>query len=230
MTGGDRLLRTYKDGQSKLNGYLEDYAAVIDGFLELYQLTFDDAWFTLARRLADRVLAHFSAGEGGFYDTSDDHEALIVRPRNVQDNAVPSGTGLMHVQLLRLAAYTGDPRYDDAARASLRLLANALREYPHAFGVSASAVDMLVSGVQELALVGDPAGADMQALLDVVSGAYRPNLVVALTPSDVAATHGVIPLLDVRSRRDGRATAYVCQHFACQLPVTAPDALAAQLR
>ncbi|HRL11692.1 MAG TPA: thioredoxin domain-containing protein, partial [Aggregatilineales bacterium] len=225
ITDGDRLLRTYKDGQSKLNGYLEDYAAVIDGFLELYQLTFDDAWFTLARRLADRVLAHFSAGEGGFYDTSDDHEALIVRPRNVQDNAVPSGTGLMHVQLLRLAAYTGDPRYDDAARASLRLLANALREYPNAFGVSASAIDMLVSGVQELALVGDPAGADMQALLDVVRGAYRPNLVVALTPSDVAVTHGVIPLLDARTRRDGRATAYVCEHFACLLPVTAPDAL-----
>ncbi len=230
ITDGDRLLRTYKDGQSKLNGYLEDYAAVIDGFLELYQLTFDDAWFTLARRLADRVLAHFSAGEGGFYDTSDDHEALIVRPRNVQDNAVPSGTGLMHVQLLRLAAYTGDPRYDDAARASLRLLANALREYPNAFGVSASAIDMLVSGVQELALVGDPAGADMQALLDVVRGAYRPNLVVALTPSDVAVTHGVIPLLDARTRRDGRATAYVCEHFACLLPVTAPDALADQLR
>jgi uncharacterized protein YyaL (SSP411 family) len=230
ITGGDRLLRTYKDGQSKLNGYLEDYASVIDGLLELYQLTFDDAWFTLARRLADRVLAHFGADEGGFFDTSDDHESLIVRPRNVQDNAVPSGSGLMSVQLIRLAAYTGDPRYDDAARGGLRLLTNAITEFPQAFAVSATAIDMLVTGVQELALIGDPADTGMQALLDVVTGAYRPNLVVALAAVDVDGAHDAIPLLDARTQRDSRPTAYVCEHFTCQLPVTTPDALEGQLR
>ena len=111
-----RLYRTHKDGQSKLNGYLEDYANLIDGLLELYQTTFDEKWFTEARRLADHVLEHFGAGDGGFFDTSNDHEALIARPRNMQDNATPSGNAMMARQFIRLAAYTGEARYEEAAR------------------------------------------------------------------------------------------------------------------
>src|SRR5690606_17270569 len=91
MTDEGRLLRTHKGGKSKLNGYLEDYANLIDGLLELYQSTFEERWFTAARALADAVLQHFPAQDGGFFDTSDDHEDLIVRPRNVQDNAMPAG-------------------------------------------------------------------------------------------------------------------------------------------
>jgi len=229
VVDGDRLLRTHKNGHSKLNGYLEDYANVIDAFLELYQSTFEERWFVTARALADRVLAHFSTEEGGFYDTSDDHESLIVRPRNVQDNAVPSGNGMMFKQLLRLYAYTGDARYEQAALNGLRLLANAIREYPFAFGESASAVDMLVSGVQELALVGDANSAEMRALLDAAFTPYRPNLVTALTPAPLGAD-AVIPLLADRTMRDGQATAYVCQQFTCQMPTTSRAALEGQLR
>ncbi len=229
LVDGDRLLRTYKDGHSKLNGYLEDYANVIDAFLELYQTTFEERWFVTARALADRVLAHFSTEEGGFYDTSDDHESLIVRPRNVQDNAVPSGNGMMFKQLLRLRAYTGDARYEQAALNGLRLLANAIREYPFAFGESASAVDMLVSGVQELALVGDANSAEMRALLDAAFTPYRPNLVTALTPVPLGAD-AAIPLLADRTMRDGQATAYVCQQFTCQMPTTSRAVLEGQLR
>lgn len=217
--------RTYKDGQARLNGYLEDYANLIDALLELYQTTFDDRWFVAARRLADHALDQFGADEGGFFDTSTQHEALIVRPRNVQDNAVPSGSGMMTTQLVRLAAYTGDSRYDEAARRALKLLSNAIEQVPSAFGQSACALEMLVSGVQELALVGDPETDAMRDLLNLTRTAYRPNLIVALSKEDVRDEHPAIPLLSYRLKRGGAPTAYVCEHFVCQMPVTTADDL-----
>lgn len=211
-----RLRRTYKDGVSKVNGYLEDYAAVIDGFLELYQTTFDNRWFVEARRLADEVLAHFPAKDGGFFDTSDDHETLIVRPRNLQDNAVPSGNSLIARQLVRLAAYTGDSRYDEAARGTLRLLVEALRQYPQAFGEALSAVDMLVSGLAEVAVVG---GLDAATdILKTLREPFRPNVIVAFTPTD-QTDESAIPLLSYRAARGQQPTVYVCRNFVCAYPV-----------
>ncbi|HUN08370.1 MAG TPA: thioredoxin domain-containing protein [Aggregatilineales bacterium] len=219
-----RLYRTHKAGQSKLNGYLEDYACLIDALLELYQTTFEVRWFTEARRLADVVLAHFSASDGGFFDTSDDHEALIARPRNMQDNAVPSGNGLMVKQLLRLAAYTGEAKYEDAARRTLALLTGALRQAPQAFTESLSGLDMLTPGLTEIALVGDPASEATQALLREVNRVWRPNAILALAPAAVDG-ESVVPLLSHRTLRGGQPTAYVCKHFVCANPVTEVEAL-----
>jgi uncharacterized protein YyaL (SSP411 family) len=217
-----RLLRTYKDGEAKINGYLEDYANLIDGLLELYQTTFDERWFVQARRLADRVLEHFAAEDGGFFDTSDDHERLIVRPRNMQDNATPSGNNLMAKQLVRLAAYTGDARYDEAARKTLQLLTEAMRQYPQAFGEALSAVDMLVGGLSEVAVVGQADSAQTSELLRVIQKPYRPNVIAALTEED-SPGEATIPLLSHRTQRDGAPTVYVCRHFACKMPVTMAD-------
>ncbi|MBN8593199.1 MAG: thioredoxin domain-containing protein [Anaerolineae bacterium] len=219
-----RLYRTHKAGQSKLNGYLEDYACLIDALLELYQTTFEVRWFTEARRLADVVLAHFSASDGGFFDTSDDHEALIARPRNMQDNAVPSGNGLMVKQLLRLAAYTGEAKYEEAARRTLALLTVALRQAPQAFTESLSGLDMLTAGLTEIALVGDPASEATQALLREVNRVWRPNAILALAPAAVEG-ESVVPLLSHRTLRGGQPTAYVCKHFVCANPVTEVEAL-----
>jgi uncharacterized protein len=213
-----RLYRTHKDGLSKISAYLEDYAAVIDGLLELYQTTFDEHWFVEARRLADSVLDHFAAGDGGFFDTADDHEALIARPRNMQDNATPSGNALIAKDLIRLAAYTGESRYDEAARKTLALLTEAMRQYPQAFGESLSAVDMLVSGLAEIAVVGAPDSAETKALLDMVQKSFRPNSITALTPVDVPG-ETTIPLLSYRTLRNSKPTVYVCRHFACAAPV-----------
>jgi hypothetical protein len=220
--GDGRLLRTHKNGVSKINAYLEDYANLIDGLIELYQTTFDERWFTEARRLAGHVLAHFPAQDGGFYDTGDDHEKLIVRPRNLQDNATPSGSAMMAKQLLRLAAYTGETRYEEAARTTLALLSEALRQYPQAFGEALNAVDMLVNGLDEVAVVGDPADEKMAALLAVIRQPYRPNAIAALAPQDVDGEH-TIPLLNHRVKKGGEPTVYVCRNFACRLPVTTPD-------
>jgi hypothetical protein len=217
-----RLLRTYKDGEAKINGYLEDYANLIDGLLDVYQTTFDERWFVEARRLADFVLEHFAAEDGGFFDTSDDHERLIVRPRNMQDNATPSGNNLMAKQLLRLAAYTGDARYDEAARKTLQLLTEAMRQYPQAFGEALSAVDMLVGGLSEVAVVGTADSAQTGELLRVIQKPYRPNVIAALTETD-SPGEATIPLLSHRTQRDGAPTVYVCRNFACKMPVTTPD-------
>jgi len=222
LTEDNRLLRTHKNGQSKLNGYLEDYANMIDALLELYQLTFDDKWFITAQNLADQVLKHFPTEDGGFFDTSDDHEALIVRPRNAQDNAVPSGNNMIAKQLIRLAAYTGEAHYDEAARGVLRLLTEALKQYPQAFGEALNATDMLVQGMTEIAIVGEPQVDETQHLLAVLYEIYRPNIIVALTPNDASETMP-IPLLNYRTQRDDKPTVYVCRNFACRMPVTSPD-------
>ena len=223
-----RLYRTHKDGVSRLNAYLEDYANLIDACLELYQSTFDERWFAQARQLADVVLARFPSTDGGFYDTSDDHEALIVRPRNLQDNVTPSGNGMMAKQLLRLAAYTGEARYEAAAREVLRKLCDAMRQYPQAFAESLNAADMLIRGIAEVALIGDLEGEAGRAILDELRRPFRANLVVAWS-REYVDQHGSIALLNGRPAQDGRPTAYVCRNFACRLPVASAAEMAAQL-
>jgi uncharacterized protein YyaL (SSP411 family) len=121
--------------------------------------------------------------------------------------------------LLRLAAYTGDSRYDDAAHDSLRLLTEAMRHYPQAFGEALNAVDMLVAGQDEVAIVGDPATEMTRALLKIVREPYRPNVITALANADVPGDH-TIPLLSYRVMRGGQPTVYVCRNFACAMPVT----------
>ncbi|MCA0458906.1 MAG: thioredoxin domain-containing protein [Chloroflexi bacterium] len=218
-----RLLRTHKSGvtNQRIKATLEDYSCLIDGLLELYQSTFDERWFIEARALADIVLERFAASDGGFFDTADDHEALIARPRNMQDNAVPSGNAMMSKNLIRLAAYTADERYDESARRALGLLTEAMRQYPQAFAESLNAVDMLVDGLAEVALVGAPAEPATKALLDVVRKPYRPNIITALSPVDVPA-EATVPLLSYRTIRDAQPTVYVCRHFVCARPVTTP--------
>jgi hypothetical protein len=228
VTDDNRVLHTYKNGTAKINGYLDDYASFIDALLELYQTTFIERYFNAARNLADSALEHFPAEEGGFFDTSDDHEKLITRPRQLQDNAVPSGNSLMAKQLLRLAAYTGDEQYDHAARRTLRLIQAALKQYPQAFGEAANAADMLVQGMTEVAIVGNPTQPETQALLHVVRQSYRPNTVIALSRKPLS-DEANIPLLSYRTMRNDQPTAYVCRNFACQMPVNEPEAMLTQL-
>lgn len=218
-----RVWRTHKNGVSKLNGYLEDYACVAEALLETYQTTFDVRYFEQARTLADQALSHFAAPEGGFYDTADDHEALIARPHSLQDNAVPSGNSKFARVLALLAAYTGDARYETAARGILGQLASGMREYPSAFGEALIAADLLIRGIQEVAIIGDPALPATHDLLSTMESCYRPNAIRALAPTD-AGPEAVPPLLAQRTLVGGQPAAYVCRHFVCQRPVTDPEA------
>ncbi len=219
QTPEHRLYRTYKDGRARLNGYLEDYANLIDALLELYQATFVEKWFVAARMLAEAVMYFFAADDGqGFYDTSHDHEKLIVRPRTLQDNATPAGNSMMAKQLLRLAAFTGEGSYYDAAQSALHPLIPALHQYPQAFGEALNAADSLAMGMKEIAIVGNPALAETKALLQTVNRAYRPNAILALAREAVMG-ESMIPLLSQRPLKNNQPTVYVCRDFVCANPV-----------
>jgi uncharacterized protein len=227
MTADGRLYHTWKAGEARINGYLEDYAYLIDGWLELYQSTFDPGCYVAARELADVMIEHFQAPVG-FYDTSDDHEELIVRPRELQDNAVPSGNGMAALALQRLAGLAVEPRYLELARAMLKPMQEMLARYPLGFAQWLSALDYMLSHPREIAIVGDPGAADTQALLDVCfEGGYRPHQILALGGSETEPA--VVPLLQGRNQIDGQATAYVCVDFTCRAPLTEPEALCKNL-
>jgi hypothetical protein len=221
-----RLLRTWKAGsQAKYNGYLEDYAYLADGLLALYQSSFEEKWFVWARELAEMMLAHFRDEEnGGFYDTSDDHEALIQRPKDVQDNATPSANAMAAQVLLKLSLYTGDGRYWDITERMVAAMSEWMVRAPSGFAHWLSAAAFILGEPQEVAIAGKPGAADTEALLDVLYRAYRPNVVVA-----VGKDGEQVELLRERPLRDNRATAYVCRRFVCQQPVTEPEALGQQL-
>ena len=227
-----RLFRTYNAGRAHLNAYLEDYAAVALGLVALYEATFELRWLEAAAALAQTILADFRDANGaGFFQVSADHEKLVVRRKDFVDSAIPSGNSLTAELFLRLAVLLGDEAagYRDHAEGILRLMADGMGEQPSAFGRLLCALDLYLNAGQEIAIIGDPAAADTQALLAEVRRRYLPNGVLALAAPGNAAASELIPLLADRSAISGRATAYVCRNFVCNLPVTEPEALAAQL-
>jgi uncharacterized protein YyaL (SSP411 family) len=225
-----RLLRTYRAGQAKGEAFLEDYASLALGLLSTYEATFDLRWYSAARELVDQLLARFSDEEElGFYDTARDHEQLVGRPREMTDNATPSGTSLAVEALLWLGALTGEERYRERGARLLATLATAMAQQPLAFGHLLGALERWISPSQEVAIIGDPRSAATQQMIATVRARYRPHAVVACaTPGDQASVTA-IPLLADRHQIDGLPTAFVCSHFACQLPVTDATALARQL-
>jgi hypothetical protein len=180
-----------------------------------------------ARDLCDALLDLFSDRErGGFFQTGSDADELVVRPKDLYDNAVPSGNSAATEALLRLALFTGEARYEDAAVSALQLIRDVMTSAPGGFGQALCALDLYLGPSYEVAIVGGPEAADTKALLgEVVRARWRPNLVLAVAgPKDEDAAKTVALLVDRRSI-DERATAYVCQGFVCRLPVTEPSAL-----
>ena len=221
-----RLLRSWKDGEAKLNAYLEDHAYVIEAMLTLYEATFDLRWFDAARETAETMIARFGDDErGGFFTTSDDHEALIARRKDIDDHPIPSGNSSAALGLLRLAALTGEHEYERRAVSTLRLLQRVAATHPHAVAHLLRAADFHLAAVPEVALVTPPEGDGLGALAAVVRSSFRPNLVLAGGPEGSKRPE----LMVERTAVDGRPAAYVCERFACRRPVTEPDALAAEL-
>jgi len=230
MRADGRLLRTWKGGQAKLKGYLEDYAMVAVALLEVYEATFERRWLDAARGLADDMIRLFwDERLDGFYDTGSDGEALIVRPRSLFDNAVPCGTSVAIETLFRLAVLTGESRYESTALTALRPMADLMARHASGFGRFLCALDFHLGPVVEVALVAPAAGDGLGALVSEVFGRYLPNRVVTGMVSGDGAGAAGIPLLQGREAVGGKATAYVCRNYACELPVTERDALARQL-
>jgi uncharacterized protein YyaL (SSP411 family) len=209
-----RLLRTYRDGEAKLNAYLEDHAFLLEALIGLYEATFEPRWFAAAREVADAMIARFADDEnGGFFETSVDHERLVARRKDLEDHPIPAGNSSAAYGLLRLAALTGEHEYEQRAVSVFRLLHEVAAQHAQAFGHLLQAIDFHFAPVKEVALVGD----DVSELERVVRAAFRPHLVVARGEG--------VPLMEGREPVDGRAAAYVCERFACKAPVTEPQEL-----
>ncbi len=227
-----RLLRTYRrdpatgEGRAKLNGYLEDYSFLIDGLIALHEVTLDERWLLAAIELGnDMVELFWEEASGQFYDTGSDHEELIVRPSDSSDNAAPCGSSMAADVLLRLAVITGDGDLERRAVTALRSARELMARFPSAAGHWLCALDFYLSTPKEIAILGGAEDADTRALLAKVYASALPNRVLVGGASDSAD----IPLLRDRQRIDGRATAYVCRNYVCNLPVNEPGELARQL-
>jgi uncharacterized protein YyaL (SSP411 family) len=216
MVRDGRVLRSWKDGRARIPGFLEDHAAVALGFLSLYELTLDQLWLTRARTVGHAMVASFwDDTTNAFFDTAHDHERLITRPRDVTDNATPSGTSLAVELLLRLAELLRDADLQRRATWTLETLAAPLAQHGAAFGHLLGAADLAIHGATEVAIVGDPESAEFRALTGEVSRQYLPALVMAGGKLDDGSG---IALLEDRVARDGRATGYVCRQYLCAEP------------
>jgi uncharacterized protein len=211
-----RLLRTFKNGEAKLNAYLEDHAFLVEALLTLYESTFDPRWFSAARETADAMIERFGDAErGGFFETSADHEQLVARRKDLEDNPIPAGNSSAAYGLLRLAALTGQHAYEERALGVFALLHQIAGKHPQAFPHLLQALDFHFAQTKEVALAGE----DTRELERVVRSKFRPHIVLAGGEPDG------VPLMEGRAPVNGAAAAYVCEGFACRAPVTEPEAL-----
>src|SRR6266487_5516714 len=177
------LRRTYKDGDARLNAYLEDHAFLLEALLTLYESTFEQRWFEAAETLAKTMLDRFADPErGGFFSTSDDHEPLIARRKDIGDHPIPSGNSSAAMGLLRLSALTGDRAYEQQAESIFRLFAKPAAQHPESFAHLLRAIDFHLTPTKEVALVGD----DLTELSRVVRSKHRPHQVLAGGPESTS--------------------------------------------
>ena len=228
MRQDNRMRRSYKDGRAPLAGYLEDQASVADGLLSVYEATFDPAWLDDVRGLVTEMLTAFwDDTAAAFYDAAADQEHLVVRPQDVTDNAIPSGTSMAADVLLRAGMLLGEPTWVDRARVTLERLGPTAAKAPQAFGRLLAAIDFYLGRPVELAVIGDPGEPQATKFLEVIRARYLPNRLVAVAPP--GRQPRPMPLLSDRAALDGKVTAYLCEGFVCQAPTTDPSELARQL-
>ena len=231
MLRDGRLLSVYKDGQAKLNGYLDDYAFLAAALLDAFEATFTPAYFDLAQQLINTMIEEFwDEEQWGFFFTGKSHETLIERTKSVYDQAIPSGTSVATRTLLRLYHYTGKADYLQRAEQVLYLVRQHMEQQPFGVGSMLATLDFYVRKPQEIVLIGAPDAEDTQAMLRALHQQYIPNKVLfQIDPQQVTAALEALPLLrDVlagKAQVDGKATVYVCHNFTCSLPVTDPEAL-----
>jgi uncharacterized protein YyaL (SSP411 family) len=226
-TSDRRLLRSWRDGRTSGPAYQDDYALMAGACLALYEATFDSHWMHEAHGLAGDMIRLFHDGErGGFFQSGSDAEELVVRGKELYDNAVPSGNSAAAEVLQRLGLLTGDSELERVALSCLRLVRDLMVNAPSGFGLALSALDLYLASAREVAIVGDPEDERTMELVGEYWRRYLPNAVLAVGPPGDAAGAGAVPLLAGRTGVDGRPAAYVCERFVCLRPVTEPAELA----
>jgi hypothetical protein len=222
-----QLRRAWRDGTTTDAVFLEDYAALVLGLIELYQTDFNNKWFKSAVELADEMIEKFSDPDGGFFDTPHDGETLLIRPKDIADNATPSGNALACEALLKLAAFTDNGKYRDLAEQTLATASDSALRYPLGFARWLSAAENAAGSVKQVAVLGETGDENFERMIQIIRSEFRPGVVTAASvfPPEKDAP----ALLRERGLVDGKATAYVCEGFVCNQPVNDPEALAGQL-
>jgi len=226
-----RLLHRYRAGEAGVPAHLDDYAFLTWGLLELYQTTFAPRWLEAALGLIDRALTDFWDDDaGGFFLTADGGEALIVRPKEVADGAMPSGNSVQLSNLLRAARLTGRTELEARAAALSRWAGRQVRSRPTGFSALLAGLQFAAGPAREVVIAGDPEAADTRSLVDVVRSLYTPFAVVLQRPPGDSGLTEIAPFTEAQTPLDGTAAAYVCREFRCEAPTTDPDTLRRQLR
>jgi uncharacterized protein YyaL (SSP411 family) len=213
---GGRLKATYKDGRARFSGYLDDYAFLAFGLLELLQCRWRDADLKFARELVDVLLAHFEDERGGFFFTADDHEQLIAKPKPFVDEAVPAGNGVAALALLALGHLLGEQRYLDAAERTVRAALHALERYPEAHATLLRALQQLLVPPTLVVLRGS--AEELAPWHRELAARYEPPRLVFAIPND-AQLPGLLAQREPREH----AVAYVCEGLTCRAPVELTD-------
>jgi uncharacterized protein YyaL (SSP411 family) len=216
------LMRSWRQGKARFTAYLEDHAAMGLGLLNLYQLSFEMRWFNAAVDQAEEILTHFVDPNGGFFDTRDDHETLIARPKSIHDSPTPSGNTLAITLLQRLGALTGDPRYREPAESALQAIQEDAGEHPTAFAGWLCELDFALGPQLQLAIAGEKGSNAFEEFTKVANDQYLPNLVMAGGDPKESPQPA---LMVERQMVDGKSTAYLCQGFTCKLPTSSPTTL-----
>jgi len=224
----DGLLHRYRDGQAGIPAFLDDYAYLAQGLLDLYQAKFDIERLRAAKSLAHAMVTRFTDPEdGGFHLASNATESLVLRTKDLYDGAIPSGNSAAANLLVRLGRITQDAVLEKAGRDTLAAWSGTISQYPMGYPMSLNALDFVLGPSQEIVIAGDPADAATQALIATVRAHHAPNVVVVLhPPGDAgAAVRETIPFVAGQGLVDGKPAAYVCSNYACKAPVTTPDEL-----
>lgn len=222
-----QLRRAWRDGVTTDAVFLEDYAALIVGLLELYQTDFENKWFTSARELADEMIEMFSDPNGGFFDTPHNGETLLIRPKDITDNATPSGNALACEALLKLAAFTDEGKYRDLAEQTLAIVGDSALRYPLGFARWLSAARNALGHTKQIAVMGEAGDENFEYMLQAIRAVYRPGVVVAA--SSYPPSKDAPALLNDRILVNGKASAYVCEGFVCKQPATDLEVFIKQL-
>ncbi|MFC1865054.1 thioredoxin domain-containing protein, partial [Chloroflexota bacterium] len=231
MSANGFLKHSYKDGKANLDGYLDDYAMVIDGLLILHQATLRGEWLRQAITLARTMIAQFWDKDAGmFYDTGEKHENLFIRPQSTFDGALPSGASMATVVLLKIGWLTDDHEFEHIAAQVLKSVRQLMSQHPLGFGNWLCALDFYLSEPRQIAIIGSVDNPATSELLRTLCTTWLPNKVVAAHDPGDPSSVSELKLLENRGMINNQPTVYVCHHYSCQKPVTDPVSLAAQLQ
>lgn len=227
-----RLLARYREGKASFPAYLDDYAFLTWGLIELYQASFNVDYLAEALKLTRQMKELFWDGEkGGFFFTGSDGEKLLARPKEIYDGATPSGNSVTALNLLRLARLTAGSQLEELASNQMRAFGGTVAGYPVGYTFYLCALDFALGPPVEIILAGDKEAGETKEMLNKLRQTYLPSATILLSPGgrEGEKMAALVPNISGRYPVDNKTAVYICRDYICQAPVTEPEKLVGQL-